>query len=80
MKKFIGKATTIEPYPLVVPFEKSCSNPHCPYLHQQASLVDQQGVGKRVEGEVFEVCSEDVVAFDRLEGFHGLIGNENVYR
>jgi len=80
LQKFAGKATTVEQYPLVVPHEKSCTNPNCPFLHQQASLVDNPGEGKHVQGEVFEVRTEDIVAFDKLEGFRGVIFNDNVYR
>jgi gamma-glutamylcyclotransferase (GGCT)/AIG2-like uncharacterized protein YtfP len=79
LQKFVGEATTVQPFPLVVPFKKSCSNPNCPYLHKQASLCYQPGTGKLVKGEVFEVTMEDIIAFDKLEGFSGLGTNENIY-
>lgn len=45
LQNFVGKAKTVEAYPLVVPFEKSCKNPNCPYLHQQGkeSLIFGNG-------------------------------------
>jgi len=79
LQKFIGKATTVVSFPLVVPLEPSCTNPNCPYLHKQASLVDIPGVGKRVLGEVFEVGINDISAFDKLEGFKGVTSNQNHY-
>lgn len=80
LTKFVGAATTMEEYPLVVPLEPSCSNPNCPYLHKQASLVEVPGTGKRVVGEVFEVTAEDIIAFDKLETFQGITRNENAYK
>lgn len=76
---FVGAATTVEAYPLVVPFAKTCTNPNCPFLHQQASLCNHPGTGKKVIGEVFVVELEDIVAFDKLEAFNGLGIHGNVY-
>lgn len=79
LQHFVGVATTVEAFPLVVLFKKSCTNPNCPYLHQQASLCNHPGTGKKIKGEVFEVFVEDISAFDKLEGFNGLGINGNVY-
>lgn len=46
----------------------------------EANLIDQPRQGKNVHGEVFEVSLEDIEAFDTLEGFKGIVSNENVYR
>ena len=80
LTKFVGTARTIESFPLVVPLEPSCTNPNCPYLHKQASLVEAAGTGKRVVGEVFEVTAEDIRAFDKLETFRGFGRNDNAYK
>ncbi len=53
--KFLSKATTLEPYPLIAPKKTY------PYL------VDKRGVGKRVKGELYEVDIVTLKRIDRLE-------------
>ena len=79
LKDYVGDATTVERFPLVVPFEPSCSNPNCKYLHKQANLCDFPGQGEHVKGEVFRVSVDDIIALDKLEGFKGMTVDDNVY-
>lgn len=76
---FVGPARTRQPMPLIVPKEPFCDNPNCAYLHRMATLVDQQGVGKQVTGEVYRVTDSGLRALDKLEGYHGPNSPENVY-
>eukprot|EP00930_Biecheleria_cincta_P050718 TRINITY_DN358_c0_g1_i9.p1 TRINITY_DN358_c0_g1~~TRINITY_DN358_c0_g1_i9.p1 ORF type:complete len:368 (-),score=63.30 TRINITY_DN358_c0_g1_i9:462-1565(-) len=79
LSRFVGKATTVEPYPLIVPKEPSCTNPNCPYLHRQPTLMDKVGLGYYVKGEVYAVKADDVKELDVLEGFYGKKHSDNVY-
>jgi len=79
LKEFVGAAKTVQKFPLVVPNDPSCTNPNCPYLHQQATLCNYPGKGLQVTGEVFVVTSQDIEEFDRLEGFGGGDHLDNVY-
>ena len=63
----VARATTVEAFAVVVPKRASCSNPGCPLLHRMAALVP--GVESvRVEGDVFMLESDGLLALDRLEG------------
>lgn len=76
---FVGPGRTRQPMPLIVPKEPFCDNPNCAYLHRMATLVDQQGMGKQVEGEVYRVTESGLRELDRLEGYHGPDSPDNVY-
>lgn len=79
LSRFVGMATTVEPYPLIVPKEPSCTNPNCPYLHRQPTLMDKVGLGYYVKGEVYAVRADDLKELDVLEGYHGKKHSDNVY-
>jgi len=79
LNDFVGPARTRQPMPLIVPKEPFCDNPNCAYLHRMATLVDQQGMGKQVSGEVYRVTEAGLRQLDKLEGYHGPDSSENVY-
>ncbi|WP_298851182.1 flavoprotein [uncultured Ruegeria sp.] len=79
LNDFVGTARTRQPMPLIVPKEPFCDNPNCKFLHRMATLVDQQGMGKQVSGEVYRVTESGLHELDRLEGYHGPGSPENVY-
>lgn len=76
---FLGVATTIESMPLIVPYEPSCTNPNCQWLHRMPTLLDIPGKGEPVEGEVFRMAMENIKELDKLEGFISPGNPENVY-
>ena len=55
--KFLGKAVTKAPFPMIAPMK------WYPYL------LDQQGKGYRVEGELYEVDEETLAKIDELEEY-----------
>lgn len=55
--KFIGKAKTLHPYPMI------CKYPSFPYL------IDAEGEGFCVEGEAYEVTHRTMIGLDELEGY-----------
>lgn len=55
--KFISKAKTLHPYPMI------CKYPSFPYL------IDAEGDGFCVEGEVYEVAEQTMLRLDELEGY-----------
>ena len=79
LNDFVGSARTRQPMPLIVPNEPYCDNPNCDYLHRMATLVDQQGMGKPVTGEVYRVTESGLRELDKLEGYHGPGSSKNVY-
>ncbi len=79
LNNFIGDAKTRQSFPLVVPFEPSCTNPHCPYLHRMAALLDIRGKGHRIRGELYRIKSDDLQKLDKLEGYVGPNMDENIY-
>ena len=79
LNNFIGEAKTRQSFPLVVPFEPSCTNPHCPYLHRMAALLDIRGKGHRIRGELYRIKSDDLQKLDKLEGYVGPNMDENIY-
>ncbi|NOD99195.1 hypothetical protein GS610_18480 [Ruegeria sp. HKCCD6228] len=79
LNEFVGTARTRQPMPLIIPKEPFCDNPNCGYLHRMATLVDQQGMGKQVGGEVYRLTESGLRELDRLEGYHGPGSPENVY-
>ncbi len=79
LNDFVGTARTRQPMPLIVPNEPFCDNPNCAYLHRMATLVDQQGMGKQISGEVYRVTESGLRELDKLEGYHGPDSPENVY-
>ena len=79
LSDFIGDAKTRQSFPLVVPFEPSCTNPHCPYLHRMAALLDIRGKGHRIRGELYKIKIEDLEKLDKLEGYVGPNMEENIY-
>ena len=79
LNNYLGEAKTRQSFPLVVPYEPSCSNPNCPYLHRMAALVEIRGKGHRIRGELYRVKAEDLKTLDALEGFEGTNMSNNVY-
>ncbi|MCX8954853.1 gamma-glutamylcyclotransferase, partial [Ruegeria sp. NA] len=79
LNDFVGPARTRQPMPLIVPNEPFCDNPNCGFLHRMATLVDQQGMGKQVSGEVYRVTESGLHELDKLEGYHGPGSPKNVY-
>lgn len=55
--KFLGKATTKSPFPLIAPKR------WYPYL------LDEEGKGYKVEGELYEVDEKTLADIDRLEEY-----------
>lgn len=55
--KFISNAKTLHPYPMI------CKYPSFPYL------IDAEGKGLCVYGEVYEVAHQTIQRLDELEGY-----------
>ena len=55
--KFLGKAITKAPFPMIAPMK------WYPYL------LDQQGKGYRVEGELYEIDEKTLAKIDELEEY-----------
>jgi Leucine-rich repeat (LRR) protein/gamma-glutamylcyclotransferase (GGCT)/AIG2-like uncharacterized protein YtfP len=55
--KFIGKATTEEKYPMI------SENGQYPYL------IDKEGYGKKIEGEIYRINSDILNDIDLVEGY-----------
>jgi gamma-glutamylcyclotransferase (GGCT)/AIG2-like uncharacterized protein YtfP len=79
LSDFVGAGVTSLSFPLVVPDEPNCTNPHCPYLHRMPTLLDMEGVGMPVQGEVFRLDETKLKELDKLEGFIGPGNAENIY-
>ena len=79
LSECLGEAKTRQSFPLVVPYEPSCSNPNCPYLHRMAALVEIRGKGHRIRGELYRIKADDLKTLDALEGFEGTNMSSNVY-
>lgn len=69
LKDFVGVATTTQALPLIVQKEPKCDNEDCKYLHRMATLVDKQGEGRHVIGEVYRVTAQGLEKLDKLEGY-----------
>jgi gamma-glutamylcyclotransferase (GGCT)/AIG2-like uncharacterized protein YtfP len=66
----IGRFRTVEPFAVVVPHERGCSNPGCNLLHRMATLVPAVG-SLHAEGDVYLVDADGLRVIDRLESYDG---------
>jgi gamma-glutamylcyclotransferase (GGCT)/AIG2-like uncharacterized protein YtfP len=66
----VGRFRTVEPFAVVVPHERGCSNPGCNLLHRMATLVPAVGA-LRAEGDVYRVDPGGLGVIDRLENYDG---------
>eukprot|EP00930_Biecheleria_cincta_P059886 TRINITY_DN455_c0_g2_i2.p1 TRINITY_DN455_c0_g2~~TRINITY_DN455_c0_g2_i2.p1 ORF type:complete len:1164 (-),score=199.30 TRINITY_DN455_c0_g2_i2:91-3582(-) len=72
--KLVGRGVTMQPFPLLVCKEAFCDDPGCSCMHRHPSLLDRQGMGFNVKGEIFQ-CREDTVK--RLDISLGYYGKEH---
>lgn len=65
----LGTYASRDPYPLIVPKDKACTNPECGFIHRMVVLLQQKGRGRPFRGQVFEVSQELLAELDAKENY-----------
>eukprot|EP00930_Biecheleria_cincta_P059888 TRINITY_DN455_c0_g2_i4.p1 TRINITY_DN455_c0_g2~~TRINITY_DN455_c0_g2_i4.p1 ORF type:complete len:1168 (-),score=209.87 TRINITY_DN455_c0_g2_i4:83-3586(-) len=67
----LGMGITVQAFPLLVPKEPSCDDPACQCMHRHPTLLDRQGMGFNVKGEIY-LCKKDTIKhLDVSLGYYG---------